>query len=398
MATSVESRTDIADVWRTTPESLSGRLLRTFWHPVYRAEDLPPGRAVPIEILSEKFTLYRGESGNVYIADFRCAHRGTQLSTGWVEGDCLRCRYHGWRYDSAGQCVEQPGELESFAAKIRIATYPAREYLGLIFGYFGQGEPAPFRRYPDFEAPGVLDLETPEYWPCNFFNRVDNTCDIGHVVFTHHEAISRAGPTDIHHGQSYGQRQFWCEETDYGIRTEIHLAGKEPESFHYHMPIANQNSESASLHRGEVDPGRARNKRISWRVPVNDGNTVSFSVNLMQVTPEEYEAYRERRRKVAQVSPEAIADDILAGKLREEDLDASMPRPALFSVEDYVTQVGQGPVAPRQNDRLGKIDQGVILLRKIWEREMRALAEGRPLKQWTDKAPDLQLAESSEGV
>ena len=53
---------------------------------------------------------------------FRCAHRQTQLSVGWVEDDCIRCRFHGWKYESSGQCVEQPAEQESFAEKIRIRS------------------------------------------------------------------------------------------------------------------------------------------------------------------------------------------------------------------------------------------------------------------------------------
>ena len=65
---------------------------------------------------------------------FRCAHRRTQLSVGWVEGDCLRCFYHGWKYDGSGQCVEQPAEPKPFAEKIQIPSYPVTEYLGLIFG------------------------------------------------------------------------------------------------------------------------------------------------------------------------------------------------------------------------------------------------------------------------
>ncbi|MCH7778832.1 MAG: hypothetical protein IH878_20205, partial [Gemmatimonadetes bacterium] len=49
---------------------------------------------------------------------------------------------------------------------------------------------------------------------------------------------------------------------------------------------------------------------------------------------------------------------------------------------DLTTMVGQGVIADRANDRLGRSDAGVILVRKMWERELRALAEGRPLKQW----------------
>ena len=46
---------------RTGPGTLGGRYLRMFWQPVYRAEDLAPGQMRPIQIMSEKFTLYRGE-------------------------------------------------------------------------------------------------------------------------------------------------------------------------------------------------------------------------------------------------------------------------------------------------------------------------------------------------
>ncbi|MGZ9125893.1 MAG: hypothetical protein ACXW48_22910, partial [Candidatus Binatia bacterium] len=55
---------------------------------------------------------------------------------------------------------------------------------------------------------------------------------------------------------------------------------------------------------------------------------------------------------------------------------------ALVHTQDYVAQVGQGPVADRAQEHLGRSDTGIILFRKIWERELRALAEGRPLKKW----------------
>lgn len=376
---------EIFDVWQTGADTLAGRFLRRFWYPIYRAQDLAAGRAVPLEVLSEKFTLYRGEGGAAHIVGFRCAHRGTQLSSGWVEDDCLRCLYHGWKYDASGQCVEQPGEDAGFASKIRIATYPTQEYLGLVFGWFGEGTPPPLQQHPDFEEEGIIDLELPEFWPCNFFNRVDNACDIGHVAFTHFEAINREREASGRQ-RDYG-RTWECEETGYGIKTQVNVPGRPPEYFHYHMPVANQNSEGASLHRGGLDRQGSRNRRISWRVPVNERNTVSFSVNLLQLTQSDYEQYKERRQQVANVSPEAFGAEILAGKLRERELGSDVPRPALFSVEDYVTQVGQGPVAPREQDHLGKIDHGVILLRRIWERELRAMADGRPLKDWTAKAP-----------
>ena len=54
----------------------------------------------------------------------------------------------------------------------------------------------------------------------------------------------------------------------------------------------------------------------------------------------------------------------------------------LSRIEDYVAQVGQGAIADQSQFHLGRNDAVVILFRKIWERELRALLEGRPTKQW----------------
>src|SRR6266508_2352874 len=165
---------DQIDFAPTGPGTLAGRYLRRFWQPVYVAADLPPGHARPLRIMNEDYTLYRGESGTPHVTAFRCAHRGTQLSIGWVEGDCLRCFYHGWKYDGSGQCVEQPAEEAGFAAKVRIQSYPVHEYLGLIFAYLGEGEPPPVPRYPDMEdCDGLLEWDS---YPraCNYFNNLEN--------------------------------------------------------------------------------------------------------------------------------------------------------------------------------------------------------------------------------
>ena len=146
---------DYMDCFPTGPDTVAGKYRRKFWHPVQRAADIKPGWAKPIRVMSEDLTLYRGESGKPQVVEFRCPHRQSQLSVGWVEGDALRCRFHGWKFDRAGQCVEQPAEKVSFAEKVRIRSYPTEEYLGLIFVYFGEGAPPPLPRFMDFEKDGL---------------------------------------------------------------------------------------------------------------------------------------------------------------------------------------------------------------------------------------------------
>jgi len=183
MTTSVNQSSEEAreiDFVRTGPGTLAGRYLRMFWQPIYVSNEIKAGHAMPVHIMGESFTLYRGESGTPYLVDFRCAHRGTQLSIGWVEQECIRCFYHGWKYDGTGQCVEQPAESESFASKISIRSFPKREYLGLIFAFLGEGAPPPFAVYPELEAEGEIDVNT-YLRRCNYFSTLENGVDQTHV-------------------------------------------------------------------------------------------------------------------------------------------------------------------------------------------------------------------------
>ncbi|MBM2813070.1 MAG: hypothetical protein HW416_3829, partial [Chloroflexi bacterium] len=383
----------------TGPGTVAGRYLRTFWHPVYRAQDLAPGEAQQVTIMNERFTLYRGESGIAHVVAPVCAHRQTQLSIGWVEDDCIRCFYHGWKYDGSGQCVEQPGEDASFKDRVRIRTYPTREYLGLVFAYLGEGEAPEFPRYTDFEVEGVLEACIPEYWPCNYFNRIDNGCDGAHVRWTHREAIMRAGS---------GFRlsmpdEVVSEETECGIRHLSMNGGKLSDEYHYfHMPNVSQAAAYTRVEGSLEDAKTLRGDRISWRLPVDDENTVSFSVDLIYLTGEAADAYRERRRGTEELAmkefpPPELGNQILAGRLREKDIDRRLSTATLFSVEDYVAQVGQRH-PDRSRDRLGRMDGAVAMLRGIWERELRALDDGRPLKRWTPPSGTTKTVQAKSSV
>jgi 5,5'-dehydrodivanillate O-demethylase len=365
----------LEEILYTGPDTIGGHYMRTFWHPVYRARDLVRGQAVPIKILGEPLTLYRGEGGAPHLTAFRCAHRGTQLSVGWVEGDRIRCRYHGWMYDDSGQCVEQPGEEVDFASRVRIRVYPVQEYLGLIFTYLGEAEPPLIRRYPDFEQPGLLEVDPPEPWPCNFWNRLDN--DPAHLPWTHRVSMSHTNEAPRPVGADHSK----YVETDYGISDSRPGGGRNI----FYLPNLNQLRTAVKI------PGYERmlEYRLVWHVPVDDQNTISFDLNVIPgLVGEEAERFRERRElhEGAGSVPYQMAKSVLAGGMRIEDMDPRLPIYEQFWIEDYATQVGQGPMPDFANERLGKNDVKVILRRQIFQREMHALAEGRPRKQWSSPA------------
>src|SRR5207245_10009652 len=117
------------DITSTRPGTPGGRFMRQFWLAIHRSEDLPKGHAKPIRIMGEDFTLYRGESGRAQVFDYRCPHRGALLHLGWVEGDDIRCLYHGWKFDCSGQCVEQPAAERGFARNVKARCWAKRGHV-----------------------------------------------------------------------------------------------------------------------------------------------------------------------------------------------------------------------------------------------------------------------------
>ena len=298
---------DFNDLEHTGPDTLVGRYLRTFWHPVSISEQLQPGWAVPIKIMNEQFTLYRGDGGTPHLVDLRCAHRGTQLSTGWVEDDCIRCRYHGWMYDGSGHCVEQPLEKPSFADRIRIRSCPVEEYLGLIFAYLGEGDPPPLPRYPRMEREGLLEWA---YTPraCNYFNELEN--DPEHVPFTHRDPKLPRGVFRM-------ADDVRVEESAWGIAQYRSYRGTMLIVQHG-MP----NIRSTAHGRGaEV---------FRFKVPVDDEHLVSFEVELFPMSAEEAAQRRANRQSHGMGGDNEaraeLAQEILAGKRRLLDVDNDPPR------------------------------------------------------------------------
>jgi 5,5'-dehydrodivanillate O-demethylase oxygenase subunit len=378
---------DYKDFVHTGPDTLSGRYMRLFWQPVCRSKDLELGHTKPIRIMSENFTLYRGEEGAPHVVDFRCAHRGTQLSAGWVEGDCLRCVYHGWKYDGSGQCIEQPAEEKSFARKIRIRSCPTKEYLGLIFAYFGEGEPPPLPRYPHFEVEGILDTLPNLLWPCNYFQHLENAGDAAHLPFTHRDSYFSA---DARSGIPTGISRA---ETSWGLVTRVNFPGGATQIYNFGMP---------NIHDIRIpapDPEIPWDDRIAWTIPIDDDLCLTFRVRHLPVTGDAAARYLERQRSApanSGPSSEELGESVLAGRIRFQDLRDSARTPiAYVNAQDYVAQVGQGSIADRTREHLGRSDLGVILFRKIWERELRALKRRRRLKKWTpsmDKVAERGLA------
>jgi 5,5'-dehydrodivanillate O-demethylase len=363
---------------RTGPNTSAGRYLRQFWIPVAEITDVKAGRAKTITIMSEKFTLYRGESGAAHIIGHLCPHRHVALAIGRVEGECIRCFYHGWKFDQEGNCVEQPAEDGSFAAKVSAAAFPTREYLGLVFAFLGEGEPPPFPEFKRFQRPGEL-ITWSYVRRTNYFNSMENGADHVHANFVH----ERSAFSTVGVNREIPEIEPW--ETDFGIAFNTKYKDGKNGRHYVVMPLAAYIMIAEDGLDTLVD-------HLAFRIPIDDQSHRAFIVNLFEIFGEERDRYMEKRRQ-QRLTLQSLPprDEIVQAVIRGElHIDEVPDRPDLVGIQDSVVMETQPPITDREPDQLGRSDRAAILLRRIYAREIDAFAQGKSVKRWTypeDLAP-----------
>src|SRR5918994_1924685 len=116
---------------RVGPGTPVGELLRRYWHPVAIASELSDENPVKfVRILGEDLVLFQDKQQRVGLLQDRCSHRGASLSYGRVEERGIACPYHGWLYDTDGNCLETPAEPagSKFALTVKHKAYSAQRF------------------------------------------------------------------------------------------------------------------------------------------------------------------------------------------------------------------------------------------------------------------------------
>ena len=329
------------DLVSTGPGTLAGRFMRRFWHPIHRAEELRAGQAKPIEIMSERFTLYRGETARRMSSEFRCPHRGTQLSAGWVEGDSIRCMYHGWLFNGAGQCTDQPAEEKSFAAKIRIKKLPdsgiSRFDLHLLRR---RRSAAVSRSIRIWKRMACSKFCPPKCGRAIFFSASTTTATpITCPSFT--AARTRLPPPII----AAACRRFPRKKAPGERRRYASFAQGWRNVFHFFMPNV------YAFRNPSPEPECGSEDRMQWDVPLDDEHSLEFRLRRLPLSGEAADKYRARRDAAAaepKISVAQMGEAVLSGKLSFQDLDNFFKdKISLVHTQDYVAQVGQGSLADR---------------------------------------------------
>ena len=190
--------------------------------------ELIDGRMVARTILGKPVVLYRGESGRAVALDDRCCHRGARLSHGRVEGDCVRCMYHGLKFDATGKCVQIPGQ-DNIPPRLGVRGYPTVERDRLIWIWMGdpaKADAAAILDFPYLRDPGWRGHPGYLHYDANYLLIVDNLADFAHLAFVHTKTL---GGSEEY---AFKSKPTAIERLDDGFRVERWHLNAAPPPFH----------------------------------------------------------------------------------------------------------------------------------------------------------------------
>jgi phthalate 4,5-dioxygenase len=379
-------------ITRVGPGTPMGNLQRRYWIPCALSSELPEPDGAPIRVrlLGEDLVAFRDSQGGVGLMDAFCPHRRAPMFFGRNENSGLRCVYHGWKFDRAGQCVDMPSEPPDsmFKSKVTIKTYPTWEGGGLVWTYMGPPEHQP--PVPDYEftrAPATHRYVSKTFEQCNWLQALEGGLDTSHSSFAHNNEI---------HDKSHLRSQDTAPRlevyrTDYGYTyAGIRNLGDQSyvRAYHYVLPAQQMRGRVTSRKGKHVDDHPTINGHI-W-VPIDD--TTCWVYNWMySYTPdipltEEYAVALETQYGRG-------PDDLIPGTYRlkrnlDNDylIDRQVQKTRTFTgitgvnTQDMALQEGMGPIVDRSKEHLGTSDRAIIVMRQLLMEAMRDLEDGKPIR------------------
>lgn len=166
------------------------------WYVAARSAQLKAGGVLQTTIMEQRLIIVRSMDGELHALQDRCLHLGSSLASGKLEGRCLVCPFHGWKYGPDGKLVDVPalGAPEQTPGGLALRSYHVREGGGLIWvfmshkpGTLPETDPIPEELLEGGWQPYVLE----DCWPVNYTRFVENMMDQIHVAWVHRATIGR---------------------------------------------------------------------------------------------------------------------------------------------------------------------------------------------------------------
>lgn len=202
--------------------------LKNCWYVAAWDHELIDGKLLTRTLLEEAVLLYKSESGTVVALQDRCCHRGVPLHLGRREGDCIRCMYHGLKFDASGKCVQIPGQ-EVIPPRLGVKSFPAVERDGLVWIWMGDpalADPSQIVDFPYLRDPQWKGIPDYMHYDANWLLIVDNLSDFAHLAFVHTKTL---GGSEEY---AYVTKPVAIERLPRGFRVERWHLDAAPPPFH----------------------------------------------------------------------------------------------------------------------------------------------------------------------
>lgn len=259
-------------------------MLKNFWYAL-EVSSAVTSEPRKVTVFGQDLVLFRSAaSGKVAALSNRCPHRLAALSNGTVEGDCIRCPYHGWTFQHDGACTSIPANPPGapIPKKARVDSYPVEDRYGWIWVFLGDlsaAERPPIPPFPEFGQPGWRAIYGEFLWHANYTRVVENGADIAHAPFVHKN--------------SFGNREnpvvpdFTLHADELSIAATVELESPPPKGLwkFVRRKRAKVNVTAQilmpNLNRLEIDLGNGwRTILLDSNIPVDENTTLTRFIQL----------------------------------------------------------------------------------------------------------------------
>ena len=376
-------------ITRTGPGTPMGEYLRRYWIPALTSAELEvlDGPPLRIKLLNEELIAFRTTSGEVGLIQNACPHRGASLFFGRNEEEGLRCVYHGWKFDTSGNCVDMPSEPaeSNFKKKVRATAYPTMERGGLVWTYMGSPELMP-------ELPPYEWTQVPEGYvhtsrrlqECNYLQGIEGGIDSSHVPFLHGvlEPERRAAPNQKYLYRDTAPR-LRVLKTDYGF---AYGAERNAEDSSYYWRLTpflfpfftvipgftvtpDQKKDDAHQLTYSGHGWVPRDDETCWMV------TYSWNASRRLEPGEGHPAH------FLNIDPRTLRADVNSDN--DYRIDREVQRSSTYtgiangSIQDAAVQESMGSIYDRTKEHLGRSDAAIIYLRQMYLDATRKIQESK---------------------
>ena len=354
-----------------------GQLMRRHWVPICLQEEVPAADGTPVKarILGEDLVVFRDSDGRVGVLDEYCPHRRASLVFGRNEEGGLRCLYHGWKMDVAGNVLEMVSEpaASGFAEKSKHKAYPTMEWGGFVWAWMGAQDQMPEFVPPRWAPTAEARVSIAKVvLPCNWAQILEGAIDSAHSSSLH---SSDMVPARVH-GAEANEKNWLRPSTDKAPRMQVQRGDY---GFRYaaiRRPIFNAQTHDyvrttvfVAPWTVLIPPNNLYNV-ANVNVPVDDTNTCFYFIGWGDPaqTPE-----TETWRKFLGQSV-GVDLDSQYRPLRNYDNRFWQDRQAMkagnftgikgIPNQDMAMWITMGKIADRSNDRLGASDMAIVEFRK----------------------------------